>query len=751
MSNTLTARVKLDISDAERKLNQLEKRINKLNSTLNNSSNSGNKINQQLNKAVNNTQKLDTANKKAASSANSIAKGYKNANSAVSVLTKNMRTLVSTYLGVMGAKAVFGTSDAITSAQNKMNYVNSGNESLTEEQMLKTYAAAQRSRGDYLGMLGNVSKTMTLAGDAFDNNVDNAIKFQEIMSKAYTVGGASAAEQHSSMYQMVQALGSGILQGDELRSVREGAPIAYKEIEKFAQGVYNTDESLKDLASQGMITAEIVVAAMMNASEGIEKAFNETEMTFGQALTNVKNMAVQAFTPVLETLNDILNSNVGKAIINGIGNAFVVLANAVMWVMKILGAFFNWCSENWYWLQWVVLGVISAITLYLAIMAAQAVWAGLKMFWAFLTGMHPMYWIILLIGVTVGAIVWLANTTARASEFMAAALMIVALAILAIGVITGSTALMVLSVIVALIGLLLVIFMEAGEQIMGAIYAVGAFIYNFVVGVINGILQLLWASVDPVIGIIEWILNVCTGGFDTFGGAVANLIGQIIGWFLSLGKVVTKIIDAIFGTDWTGALNSLQDKVLSWGKNEHSITLSREAPTMAAISNGNLPNRLAYGDAYSAGAEVGANWQNKLNSTVGNIKNKIAGLSIGGIGGSLGNFAAEKFGLDISNTLPNPNDPSLGLDGSDPGKALKGIKGDTGAIADSMELTADDLAYLRDVANMEWKKEFTTASIHVDMSNYNTVNGDGDLDGIVTRLADKLYEELDMVANGVYA
>ena len=52
---------------------------------------------------------------------------------------------------------------------------------------------------------------------------------------------------------------------------------------------------------------------------------------------------------------------------------------------------------------------------------------------------------------------------------------------------------------------------------------------------------------------------------------------------------------------------------------------------------------------------------------------------------------------------------------------------------------------------MEWKKEFTTANITVDMSNYNTINGDGNLDGIVTKLADRLYEELDSVANGVYA
>lgn len=728
MSNTLTARVRLNTTDAERKLANLEKRINKLNQTANSFSNSGNKINQQLNKAVNNATKLDSANKKAATSANSIAKGYKNANSAVSVLTKNMRTLISTYLGVMGAKAVFGTSDAITSAQNKLNYVNGGNESLTQDQMTKTYAAAQRSRGDYLGMLGNVSKTMTLAGDAFDNNVDNAIRFQEIMSKAYTVGGASAAEQASSMYQLVQALGSGILQGDELRSVREGAPIAYKEIEKFAQGVYKTEESLKDMASQGKITSDIVVAAMMNAGKSIDDAFADTDMTFAQALTNIKNMAVQAFTPVLDTLNDVLKSNPGKAIIEGIGNAFVVLANAILWVMDILGSFFNWCYDNWYWLQWVVFGVASAIILYLGIMAAQAVWTGIKMFFAFLTGISPLYWIIILIGAAVAAIVWLANTTSSACEFIVSALAIVALAILAIGVITGSVTMMVLSLVLFALALILGVFMTFGQQIMGGIYVVGAWFVN----VWN------WAKA----GFINaW--QECKAKFWDF-------VSTVYSGVLKVANLINKVL-GIFGIEID--TSSLENAIYTAKANAESNRANK-------VTDQSFKSGWA-SSAYSKGAAKGAEWQNAINNFGTNLKDKVSGFSIGSLFGDIGKdlstITIDKLGL--SSSLPNINDPALAVgDAYDPSKALKGvggdvgdIKGNTGKIADSMELTQEDLEYLRDVANMEWKKEFTTATIQVDMSNYNTVNGDSDLDGIVTKLADRLYEELDMVANGVYA
>ena len=142
-------------------------------------------------------------------------------------------------------------------------------------------------------------------------------------------------------------------------------------------------------------------------------------------------------------------------------------------------------------------------------------------------------------------------------------------------------------------------------------------------------------------------------------------------------------------------------------------------------------SRWAYGDAYATGYEWGASagqW----------VSDKIDGI------GSL-----------LSGKLPTAFDPNYNVggigNGYDVPDALKGIEGNTGKIADSMDLTHEDLEYLRRVADMEWKKEFTTAEIKIDMTNNNQVNGDGDLDGIVTRLADKLYEEMNVLANGVYS
>ncbi len=257
-------------------------------------------------------------------------------------------------------------------------------------------------------------------------------------------------------------------------------------------------------------------------------------------------------------------------------------------------------------------------------------------------------------------------------------------------------------------------FTDACGNIVGAAFWLGATLWNIVVGVINAIIQFMWTYfVEPWIGIIEWVLNVFNDGFNSFGDGVKNLLGQIISWFLSLGKVVTKIIDAIFGTNCTGGLESLQNNVLSWGKKEKAITLSREAPeVLQRVSTKN-----AFAKGYGYGEQLG-NWTtDKISGLKDTISNK---LNVGG--------------LPTNEIMPNIED----------------IKGNTGKIADSMELTEEDLKYLRDVANMEWKKEFTTANITVDMTNNNNVSNDFDLNSLAIGLRDLVEEEMFAVANGTY-
>ena len=783
MSKDLKAKVTLDVASATKKLDALAKHINRVNAAVNKTSSQAGKMTNALNKTIPKITKAKQATDKWANSASKVNKQYQKTENVLGGVGKKLKGLAATYLGVMGAQAVIGTADIITSAENKLTYANGGDADLTQETMDKVYAAAQRSRGEYTSMLSDVSKLMTLANDSFQNNTDNAIRFQEIMSKAYTIGGASAAEQASSMYQLVQALGSGVLQGDELRSVREGAPIAYKKIEEFAQGVLNTEESLKDLASQGYITSDIIVAAIMNAESEIENAFNNTKMTFDQAFNSIKNTAVKAFEPVLQQLNKMLNSDGGRAIIDGIEFALVALANVIIWVMDIFGRFFNWCADNWYWLQWVVAGVVAALVVHLGILAAQAVWAGLKAFWAFITGMSPLYVWIVVIGAVVAAIVWLANTAVTGCNFIFYALLMVAAGLVLVALLTQTWWLLWVALAVVVVALII----KFIEQIVGAVYWLGAVCYNIGAGIANFFVACFNWIMAAGYNAIAGIANFCIALYDT-AGAVAQNIGIAFSnaWNGAMASFWDFIASCVEGLDWLAKPLSAIAELFgeSFDYESFSAGLRNKADTYAgkqqdyvdvgavwdagmstveyqdlgdAWANG--MNTFEYkdlGDAYNNGAAKGAEWSNAIGEYGNNLKEKISGFSVDGL---LENILNTDKMLGSNDSLPDPNNPAYSVGGAyDPSganddiqKALDDINGNTDAISDKMDLTDDDLEYLRRIAEMEWKKEFTTATVKVDMSNYNTLNGDADLDGIVEKLADKLQEELDAVANGVYA
>lgn len=655
-----------------------------------------------------------------------VANSLKSTGSLMNSIKGKITGLINTYLGVMGVKAMVQTSDIITGAQNKLNYLNSQDSggynekafTATQESMDKMYASSQKVRMSYTDMMGNVSKSMTLAGDAFQNNTDNAIRFQEVMAEAYAVGGASAAEMSSSMYQLIQALGAGTLAGDELRSVREGAPLAYKAIEEFAQKVLKTDESLKDLGSQGKITADMVVAAILNAegaSKQLDEAFGHTAQTFSQTWTQIKNSATKAFEPISNMLRDTLN----KAIDNGLVQRFEIVFQAISTVIQVafkaIEKAIIWLGDNWTWLQWIVYAVIAALLVHLSVLAAKSIWTGLVSFWSFLTGLSPLYIWIIVLGVIIAWLAYLGNTVSSLCEFIYTVCMILVQAILmfltlilvyafATGTLLMSIPMMIALLVIAVIALLLAVFVKYTAEVVGYAYAICSAI------------QAICTNIS-----IAW-QNMCSGLSQWFWNAIADMLDGC-DWLL---KGINKIREAL-------------------GKDPVDIGSIR-AKANAAGANGGK-SYVSVGDAWDSGYNKGYTKGESIHNTINSWGEKLKGLTTG----------LDFGGLTGIGTLPNASNPAYSVDGaykqpdlSNLGGDVGDIKGNTGKMADSMELTEDDLKYLRDVANMEWKKEFTTATIKVDMSNYNTVNGDNDLDGIVTKLTDRLYEELQSVADGVY-
>lgn len=494
-------------------------------------------------------------------------------NSRGTSLLGTIRNLAGTFLGMQSVRWLVNTSDQLTSINARLRLMTGSAEAAAAAQE-EIYQAAMRSRGAYADMADFVSQLGTVAGNAF-TGTDELVAFAEQIQKQMAISGASGASAQAALVQLTQGLASGTLRGEELNSVLEQTPMIAQTIAEY-MGV--TTGEMRELASEGKVTAEVVKNAMLGAAEETNAQFEQMPMTWAQVWTMFQNVAIQALDPVLDAISWLANNiDLVGPIVLGLGAAFGVFLLAANWT--------NICT--------------AATT---ALTTAQEM---LRTVMATTWGLP-----LIIIALVIGAIY---AVTAAVNHF------------------AGTS-------------------VSATGIIAGAVLTVAAIIGNTVIGLLNGIIQAVWSIfVTPFLGIIEWVLNVTNGGFDSFGGAVANLIGNIISWFLDLGKVVTKIIDAIFGTNWTAGLTSLQDSVLKWGKNENAITLDRNTPT--------IDYRFNYGDAWNTGYNWGANlFSGNGNDAVGAA---LSGVPYDELSGQLGDIAGSVGSIEKSVKMSDEDIKSL--------------------------------------------------------------------------------------------
>lgn len=233
------------------------------------------------------------------------------------------------------AVAAAQTADQLTSIRSRINLINDGSQT-TAEIMEKIYGAANRSRGSYIDMADSVAKLNMLAKDAFSSN-DEAIYFVEQLNKQFKISGAGIQEASAAMYQLTQAMASGKLQGDEFRSIMENAPLLAQSI---AKEMGMSVGQLKEMSSQGLITADIIKSALFNAAEETDTRFGEIPMTFAEVGQSVQNQLIQAFQPVLEQLSTLPQSGEFQAFIEGVGIAIRGLAAAAQGSIGLISAAF---------------------------------------------------------------------------------------------------------------------------------------------------------------------------------------------------------------------------------------------------------------------------------------------------------------------------------------------------------------------------------------------------------------------------
>lgn len=249
------------------------------------------------------------------------------AQSVTNSLTSSVLRLAASYISIQGLKNAVDLSDSLVSMRARLDRMNDGLQT-TKELEDMVYAASMRSRGDFMDTMGLVSQLGTMAGDAFSSSKE-IVQFAEQLNKQMALSGASGSSAQAAILQLEQGLASGVLRGDELNSVMEQAPALAKSIADYMKVSVG---ELREMGSQGQITADIVKNALFAAAKDTNEEFEKTPMTWAQVWTVASNTAVRALDPLLTAINWVANNlDVAIPLVVSLGAAFGVLLIAANW------------------------------------------------------------------------------------------------------------------------------------------------------------------------------------------------------------------------------------------------------------------------------------------------------------------------------------------------------------------------------------------------------------------------------------
>ena len=621
-------------------------------------------------------------------------------------LTNTIKRAVAAYISIQSVGKALNISDELVQTTSRLNMMNDGVQT-TAELVNMVYAAAQDARGSFSQMADVVARFGNNAKDAFSSS-EEVVAFADLIQKQMTIAGASTQEAANAELQLSQALGSGVLRGDELNSIFEQAPNLIQNIADYLDVPIG---KIREMAADGELSADVVKAAIFSAADDINSKFNEMPMTWGQMWQSMQNTALIAFQPVLQRLNDLANSEAFQTFIQGAIEAMATLANILLNVFEVAASVGAFIGDNWSIIAPIIYGVIAALGAYLAIMgivnaitaisaaidatkaAADALAAGQTFLWTVQQyGLNaalaacPITWIIVLIIALIAIIFAVCNAIAKMTG----------IANSGFGVITGG------------VNVVIQFFKNLGLTVA-----------NIALGIGNAIAAL--AS------------NMMT--------AFHNAICNVQSWFYNLLSTALSVIEGI-----CSALNKLPFVEFDYSG------ISSAADDYAAKASeaaGNKEDYQSISDAFNEGFTTFDAFQDGWASDAFN-----AGAAWGdGIADKVSNFSlSDVFG---QTDIPNVGDYTSGFNdaiaNSGVGDSIGNIDDNTGKIKDSLDVTEEDLKYLRDIAEQEAINRFTTAEINVDMSGMqNTVNSGDDIDGFMTKLTDSVNEAVDNMTEGVH-
>lgn len=621
-------------------------------------------------------------------------------------LTNTIKRAVAAYVSIQTVGKALNISDELVQTTSRLNMMNDGVQT-TAELVNMVYAAAQDARGSFSQMADVVARFGNNAKDAFSSS-EEVVAFADLIQKQMTIAGASTQEAANAELQLSQALGSGVLRGDELNSIFEQAPNLIQNIADYLDVPIG---KIREMAADGELSADVVKAAIFSAADDINSKFNEMPMTWGQMWQSMQNTALIAFQPVLQRLNDLANSEAFQTFIQGAIEAMATLANILLNVFDLAVSIGTFIGDNWSIIAPIVYGIVAALTAYIAISAIVAAING-----------------VMAIAEGVKAAAQMMATGATFAETAAQQ-----------GLNAALMACPLTWIIMLILALIVVIFAVCNA--IAKMTGIANSGFGVITGGVNVVIQFFKNLGLTVANIALGIGNAIAALASNMMTAFHNAICSIQSWFYNLLSTALSVIEGI-----CAALNKLPFVEFDYSG------ISSAADDYAAKASeaaGNKEDYQSISDAFNEGFTTFDAFQDGWASDAFN-----AGAAWGdGVADKVSNFSlSDVFGqTDIPNVGDYTSGFSDAIANSGVGDGIGNIDDNTGKIKDSLDITEEDLKYLRDIAEQEAINRFTTAEINVDMSGMqNTVNSGDDIDGFMTKLTDSVNEAVDNMTEGVH-
>lgn len=549
------------------------------------------------------------------------------------------------------------------------------------------------------------------AGSAFESN-DELIAFMEQINKQFVIGGATAEGQSAAMLQLTQAMAAGALRGEELNSILENAPGIARAIESY-MGI--AEGSIKQYAEQGLITAEVVKNAMFAAADETNAKFESMPLTWAQIATKMQNTALAAFDPVLTRLNQVANSAQFNTVINGAINGLAMLATVATGVLDLLinGAAF--VVDNWSWISPIVYGLVAA---FIAYNAVALITNGINAAMALAEG--------------VKAAALMMSTGATFAQTAAQ-----------YGLNAALLACPITWIVVLVIALVAAIY--AACSAIAKFTGIANSGFGVICGGINVVVQFFVNLGLTIANIALGIWNALGACAQNIGIAFSNVISGVQAWFYNLLSTALTVVAGI-----CEALNKLPFVEFDYSGITNAAS---DYAAKAAEASGNIQDFVSVGDAFNEGMSTFDTWQN---GWVGDAFN--AGANWGdGVASGISDAVGGLFDMDLG-AATDYGAGGLGTGGYGD-FAMDDLLGNTGqtaantgAAADALSTSTEELEYLRDIAERDAINRFTTAEVRIDMTGMtNRIEGGADLDGVISTLTDGFTEALLTAAEGVHA